>query len=192
MTEHSTYEDLVATPIGEFEVESGTLRVSDPCYDIGSDGGFEIANAITGTWDARVIYSDEGSWGVRCAALICQVRDYPEITHEDYGWKDASEFYVDSGQAGVYDRKYYKCDSVMSGQDRIHDKVICDDEPWYSFNCDRTLSDASAGVIPYGSVSSSGFGDSVYKALIKLNEDDKVVAVLLDFFLKEKSDESRT
>ena len=51
---------------------------------------------------------------------------------------------------------------------------------WYSHCCDLTLGKQQAGVIPYGVVFSSGYGDGCYTALRHLNAAGKVdcIAVL--------------
>lgn len=51
---------------------------------------------------------------------------------------------------------------------------------WYSHCCDLTLGKQQAGVILYGVVSSSGYGDGYYTALRHLNAAGKVdcIAVL--------------
>ena len=190
----TVYSDLEETHIGNFEVESGKLRISDPCYDKDLDPTHatlltEVAN---GSWKAEVIYSNEGTWGTRCAGLICQLKTIPTVTHNDTGWEYRTDISVDSGQAGIYDEKYYKHNGVVIGLHRVHSETICDDDPWYSFNCDRTLSKKSAGVIPYGAVSSSGYGDGRYGVFVMRDEiDHEVVAVLIDFLLTEKANEEQ-
>jgi hypothetical protein len=174
----TVYSDLEETHIGNFEVESGELRISDPCYDKNLDPihATLLSKVANGSWKAEVIYTDEGSWGTRCAGLICQLESIPTVTHKDTGWDYRTDISVDSGQAGIFDEKYYKRDDVVIGLERVHDEIICEDDPWYSFNCDRTLTKKSAGVIPYGAVSSSGY---------------EVVAVLIDFVLTEKANEEQ-
>lgn len=54
--------------LGQFEVTSGKLRVTDPCYDrsIWCSGYVDAEN---GTWEAFVYMSDQGAWGNRVSAL---------------------------------------------------------------------------------------------------------------------------
>ena len=190
----TVYSDLEETHIGDFEVESGSLRISDPCYDKNLDPMHAtlLSKVANGSWKAEVIYTDEGSWGTRCAGLICQLASIPTVTHKDTGWEYRTDISVDSGQAGIFDEKYYKRDDVVIGLERVHDEIICEDDPWYSFNCDRTLAKKSAGVIPYGAVSSSGYGDGRYGVFVMRDEiDHEVVAVLIDFVLTEKANEEQ-
>ena len=42
---------------------------------------------------------------------------------------------------------------------------------WYRHVCDITLSKMSAGVLPYGAVSSSGFGDGGYTCYTHADEN---------------------
>lgn len=53
------------TVLGGFEMTSQTMRVSDPCYDrdVWCCGTF--GKCKTGTWEAGVLKTDMGDWGVR-------------------------------------------------------------------------------------------------------------------------------
>ncbi len=177
--------------LGNFEVESGRLNVSDPCYDLGTWCAGVVDNCKLGTWRAEVVKSCEGSWGVRCAALLVHHKDYSRHTLGKYASVTAEfEVGVDSGQAGVFDLKWYKADQVVKeslftpGLDRI-----CEDEPWYSLCCDRTMGEMGAGTIPHGAVSSSGFGDGCYEAEIFKNEDGECIAIQITFIPKEDEED---
>lgn len=184
--------------IGKFQVESGKLRVSDPCYDKDTWCAGEIKNVKNGEWQACVSYSDEGNWGIRVATLICVHKDHKLGTWDkhpldDNTWKKQSfEVGVDSGQAGIFDDKYFKDDSVvanLTGKDRLYkNEILCPKEPWYSWCCDRTLAEDSAGVIPFGAVSSSGYGDGCYECYIK-EINGEVIGVAVDFGLLNDEEE---
>ena len=45
---------------------------------------------------------------------------------------------------------------------------------WYNHACDITLSEMSAGVMPYGVVSSSGFGDGSYVCYTHKGSDGEI------------------
>lgn len=126
--------------IGTFEVKSGNVIVSDPCYQDG-DGG--LYRAKNGTWKASVRRSDEGTWGVRVAAL--------RVTHESFHGEPTTVIGsagVDSGQMSVSDGELFH---LLPGDD--YDKA-----------CKLTLRPESCGIVDgYAAVSSSGYGDGSYE-----------------------------
>ncbi len=142
-----------------FKVASGSVVVSDPCYD----GGEHCVPAKNGRWTAKVEKTDLGSWGNRISKVT--------VHHE--GWspvgshlrKKKVEVGVDSGQMGVFDR------SVYGGSD---------DEGFYDSCCNATLGQRGFGFVPGGFVSSSGIGDGCYPAVM-WSEGGKVVAVEIEF-----------
>ena len=159
------------TVLGGFEMTSQTMRVSDPCYDrdVWCCGTF--GKCKTGTWEAGVLKTDMGDWGVRCAVLAVRHKetgpDYSVIRQRKVyqmkdGWLEQPiDVGVDSGQAGFYDEAFYQDNSIFKGMpEPEHDYG----DLWYNHACDITLSEMSAGVMPYGVVSSSGFGDGSYAA----------------------------
>ena len=64
--------DLVSNSLVEFEVTSGVLRVSDPCYERDTWCAGTIEPAIEGYWTAQAVIFNEGSWGNRVGYLIVQ------------------------------------------------------------------------------------------------------------------------
>ena len=169
--------------IGTFTNESGKLRVSDPCY-------------VKETWCAGVLDAKPGQY--RAFSVRCQQEPgYISrllVCHEDHLaplpgsslWKlQDIDVGVDSGQAGVFDERYYRDDTTVSDSDRSPDGyTICEDEPWYSICCDRTLSIDKAGVIPFGAVSSAGYGDGSYSCFA-VKKNDEVIAVMIEFIPEE-------
>ena len=170
-------EELTAIELGTFEQETTRMRVSDPCYDKETWCAGTIENVRPGVYEAVVGQSDEGGWGVRVAEL--------SIRHEDAGrnrieWHESDiDVGVDSGQAGVFDDKYFKCDSEADGYKHECDK-ICADEAFYSMCCDLTIRPQQAGVLPHGCVSSSGYGDGSYVCQVG-EQDGEVVALRIIF-----------
>ena len=61
--------------LGEFEMTSPVMRVSDPCYerDVWCCG--TVDHCKLGTWEAGVLKTDEGEWGTRCAVLAVRHKD---------------------------------------------------------------------------------------------------------------------
>lgn len=170
--------------LGNFKMESGIARVSDPCYDLDTWCAGDVKNCKKGKWDALMVVQDEGQWGNRVAFLYAYhsscpyssvVRSHWERTNIDVG--------VDSGQCFIGDKKYFKDDSVVKNVERINkDRAICEDEPWYSICCDRTCGVVNGGVIPFGCVTSSGYGDGSYTCRT-LSKGKKVVAIMIDYGL---------
>lgn len=145
------------TVLGGFEMTSQTMRVSDPCYDrdVWCCGTF--GKCKTGTWEAGVLKTDMGDWGVRCAVLAVRHKetgpDYSVIRQRKVyqmkdGWLEQPiDVGVDSGQAGFYDEAFYQDNSIFKGMpEPEHDYG----DLWYNHACDITLSEMSAGVMPYG------------------------------------------
>ena len=189
----------ITTP---FEVVSGKVRVTDPCYDIDTWCAASVENVKNGKWNAYVRKTDQGEWGERCSELFVWHADYEKdevfgkITYEAKGndrvleYKSggmksveiSSEIGVDSGQAGVFDSKFYKDDKSIEGVERSGEsEIICEDEPWYSICCDKTLGEQGWGTIPYGAISRSGYGDGGYDAFKCLNSKREVVGIRIVF-----------
>jgi hypothetical protein len=166
-TEHS---------LGTIAIASNAVRISDPCYDTGVHCQGVIKNVDNGAWRTTVFKSDEGSWGNRCAVLMASSISISEPRVDSCKWEPTKiDVGVDSGQAGIYDQSAYK-----GGEDDYGDGG------WYDDNCQKTLSDMGAGVLPDGRgvVSSSGYGDGSYTCSV-IKQDGKVVAIKIDFLEEE-------
>jgi hypothetical protein len=151
----------------EFEVISGVLVCSDPCYIHPDLGGVWcqgiVDNVKNGTWIAEVIETDEGDWGKRIALL--------GIKHKDVDEPDANVDImnfaggVDSGQFGFFDKDFYRNDELTKDLDKENFGENYDTQEgdtWYRACSKLTLGKESWGVLPNGVVSSSGFGDGSY------------------------------
>jgi hypothetical protein len=98
---------------------------------------------------------------------------------------------VDSGQAGIFDVDHYKDDSVFGNKKPKFERSTLDESgnKWYAFCCDATLyTKYTAGVIPYGAVSSSGFGDGGYPCIYWTDESGEIVKVAIGFIFDEEAD----
>ena len=105
------------------------VMVSDPCYGLGTwcQGVFE--NVLPGNYRCMIEYSDEGSWGVRVAAIEVIHQDARVIRYETQDF----EVGVDSGQAGIFDYEYYvKYHSDCKERPHVNDD-------WYDRVCDLTI-----------------------------------------------------
>jgi len=174
--------------LGSFEIESGKVRISDPCYDKDTWCAGTIDNVKKGSWFALTKEIDG-----RVGFLIAYSVEYG-FTWDKY-WDTRTltkiEVGVDSGQAGIFDEKYYKDDKVFAGRtnkSRRYNDVICPEDIWYSWCCDVTLAEPSAGVIPFGCVSSSGWGDGCYTCSV-IQEKGKVVAIVIDYGIEEEDEQ---
>lgn len=68
--------------LGEFEMTSPVMRVSDPCYerDVWCCGTLD--HCKLGTWEAGVLKTDESEWGTRCAVLAVRHMDLFDFNHD--------------------------------------------------------------------------------------------------------------
>lgn len=92
--------------LGTFEVVSGVLRLSDPCYDKKTWCAGSVDNVLNGTWKSQVVKKTEDNWGHRCRKLIAV---HESFTKETCTFKKLKiDVGVDSGQAGIFDDKFYQ------------------------------------------------------------------------------------
>jgi hypothetical protein len=175
--------------IGEFTNESGTLVVSDPCYELGTWCAGQLENVATGNWKAYVIRTDEDSCGVRNAELHIYHESVQNLKAELFNVWERSSIHVgvDSGQAGFFDLPKYRNDNVASSSKFLSAERQEDEgEKWYSACCDQTLdTKLSCGIIDGGVVSSSGYGDGGY-GLYTAEGDGRTVAAKIIFIGKHR------
>lgn len=156
--------DRVYTSLGEFTLESGVLRISDPGYDKDVWCTGTIENCKTGQWDAAVVRSDEGIFGTRNGMLVACHQDLSDsfvladkISKRGKPARNSGihicDFTVgvDSGQAGIYDDARFGLDETFS------DVANDDDDPpphyesdWYDYCCAATDGPLQADTIPFG------------------------------------------
>lgn len=157
--------------LGTFQVTSGKVYVSDPCYEPDFAKKNILANVKNGTWSAKVEIHDPSG---RCAKLlVCheQFKSAPKKFYKKCGF----DVDVDSGQAGIFDVSVYQNDETVEGR-----VSFMPEEPWYSRCCEITMG-SGAGVIPGGAVSNSGFGDGTYKAYRAMDETGEIIAIYINF-----------
>lgn len=95
--------------LGTFQVISGVLRISDPCYDKDVWCAGAVSNVLNGTWKAQVVKRDNhDNWGNRCRKLVAvhESFDPDKVTIDALPF----EVGVDSGCAGIFDDSMYKVD----------------------------------------------------------------------------------
>lgn len=148
----------VARKLKHFKISCGRIGIGDPCYGSAS----VESEAKNGKWVAHVEMSDEGSWGNRIARITVHHEDFDPAAKLSV---KQDGFFVDSGQAGVFDGDY-------------------EYESEYANACEKTLGKEGFGFMNNGFVSSSGYGDGSYPCLI-YKEKDKAVCVEITFIEKE-------
>lgn len=186
--------------IGDFKIESGRVYVSDPCYKTGTWCQALVDGVKNGNWEAHIDNRDEGRPGL----LRVNHESYPDITHLECSIIP-NEIGVDSGQAGVFDAAHYRQDSSIPEDFQPLDPGgmfddFTDEEGgrFYGACCDRTLGPTGegrrddnfhgGGTIPFGAVSSSGYGDGGYEAKAYKNDDGEIVAIEIEFIPEEEDE----
>lgn len=220
--------------IGKFEIESGVIRISDPCYDKETWCAGTV-NGKKGTWNAFVKLSDEDDWGERVVELVTYHSDNNNIPNiDELEWEQTEiDGGVDSGQLGIFDDKYYQDESIVTDELLeynsemylpgseflgIKNKFIIrksksflseermkkDNERWYSMCCGKTLGVLTepgeyeeddmmietyqSGVVPFGCVSRSGYGDGGYPVYI-MKYNDEIIGIKV-VFISDEDEES--
>lgn len=170
--------------LGTFEVKSGKLQVTDPCYDKGTWCAGTLKKVRNGTWVGHVVRTDEtrgkyGPDGIRNAEVHAYHSDLKKLPTR---WtKSKIHVGVDSGQAGIFDEAAYP-------------EGGSDDQAFYDRVCDITIGPdyygkvhdpnyPNAGVVEFGVVSRSGFGDGGYNCYVA-TQNGEVVAVKIVFMDK--------
>lgn len=173
--------------IGSYEQKSDQVIVSDPSYDYDPREHMPnsklmklnvvIINVMKGNWNAYVtVLENEKD---RNAELI-SIHENENICYiKENQWIKIDEIGVDSGQAGIYDLKYFQNLPKYTK------------DSWYKMNSEITLKEPNyAGVIPHGAVSSSGYGDGLYPVYIIKNKNGKITAIKINFIFEEESQET--
>jgi hypothetical protein len=173
-----------------FEVVSGAIVCSDPCYSIPTWCQGIVENVKNGTWIAQVIKSDEGDWGERIAMLSISHKDVEDAEAN----VDIMDFVggVDSGQFGFFDKDFYRNDEKAKDLEKYSFSSDFDKEggdEWYRACCNLTLSSEQWGVLPNGVVSSSGFGDGSYDVFGYKDESGQYVAFAVVFIYDDEDEE---
>ena len=164
--------------VGDFTINSGKIRVTDPCYTRDTWCSGVLENCKVGDWRAYAIYYDMGMWGNRIAKLIIVHSSKPSYNFVDNWIKTEFEAGVDSGQCGFFDDALYPEDV---GE-------YMDPSSFYSKACELTYNEAqgfTAGVMSFGAVASSGFGDGGYDCFIQKNESGEIIAAQIVFIPEE-------
>ena len=174
--------------MSRFEITSGAMVCSDPCYttDVWCMG--TINNVKKGTWSAEVDELDGG----RIAQLRVHHTDSGVETMSSKWERITGSFGVDSGQFGFFDSEHHRKADSVKHMDKADFGVNYDETPedeWYRACCDLTLSDESWGVLPNGAVSTSGYGDGCYDVYGLKNANEEYIALTVVFIDQYETDD---
>lgn len=187
----------------KFEVTSGKLVLTDPCYKIPTWCQGVVDNVKKGTWVTDVEKTDgSDGWGVRCGALYAvneeALNKNPNLIDKVRGF-GSNDLHlldfdggVDSGQFGYFDHEHYRNDESAKDLPKEYFGEGWDEEAgdvWYRACAVITLADVSWGVLPHGVVSSSGYGDGSYPTYGIKDENGEYVAFITIFIGMEEEDE---
>lgn len=167
--------------LGTFEVVSGRLIVTDPCYAENVWCCNALETVRNGTWNAAAVYDGASSYPhVTCLIVEHECAESLPVIMEDAPFSVG----VDSGQAGFFDAAHYRGDRAID-PDRTPTEHA---DLWYDHCCQITLSRQQAGVLPYGAVSCSGYGDGCYDCYYQRDAFGYIVRAEILFIDAEADD----
>jgi len=160
--------------VGQFPILSGMMRVTDPCYRRDSWCTDIVDNVKKGAWDAY-IKTDPDSH--RVSELMAFHKDVDGKTVKNASWTSREQIIgVDSGQCGFFDDKYYP-----------ENTGDYEDENSFYYKC-CSATERDCGLVNYGVVSRSGYGDGSYGCFILEDKDENVIGVKV-VFIEECEDD---
>jgi hypothetical protein len=182
-----------------FNVTSGKMVCSDPCYTLDTWCLGVIDNVKNGKWEADIANSNQGDWGDRISHLwvfnVDAVIDNPKLRRDIETFKGHTlpfSFGVDSGQFGFFDFANYRNDESAKDLKKYEfgdDFDRQEGDEWYRVCADLTLGKDSWGVLPNGAVSSSGFGDGSYEVRGIKDNNGEYVAFCVEYIGQEDEDD---
>ena len=133
---------------GSFEIKSGSITVSDPCYNISTFGALE-AEVINGTWKYEVKIERGRVHYIRAWHKDAKKGIIREMS-------TIATICVDSASCGFFDSEYYE-EKHKNGQldEKWYNEYVCKrKDDW--INCENK-----------GIVVTSGFGDGEYMLKVR-------------------------
>ena len=169
------------SPVKTFDVKSGNVHLSDPCYDratVRSAGNYKVP-AQNGTWLTTVVYDSQNEPSILLAAFENEAAPFVIQAIVDGGpralfalEKFRKLISVDSGQVGIFDDSLYPKGSSTGDID--------DENTFYGKACEITLSGNDTGVIDnLGAVSRTAHGDGSYDAYVSKNANGEAVILAI-------------
>lgn len=181
--------------LGTFNVNSGRLRVTDPCYTREVWGAGILENVANGTWQATVTWVDDMGFRVSRLRIELVDRKTPKLNEHTALFNVG----VDSGQAGFFDEDKYPieegefeytqgtfyfdvCKTTTKAVEAHVRSVHNVTGEVNEFDMEYDL--PSAGIYKdWGAVCSTGYGDGSYNCRFFTDEAGKVVAAEIDFLV---------
>lgn len=174
--------------IGRFNLNSGRLIVTDPCYakeaashSPGAAFSGLVENAAPGEWTGGVTTKAEGRRLV-IAELEAQHESHPLQSEPTGEWEPASFIVgVDSGQAGIFDEALYPPGETgqWDGSGGFYDRVCT--AVFGAYDAEALSRECPAGSVTEGVVSMSGHGDGGYRCMVYRRADGVCTAVRITF-----------
>lgn len=172
-----SFNDIKTKDMKTFEVKSGKIVISDPCYTRDTWCQKVLDNVKNGIWNVETTESYDG----RIASIHTRL-NHSSIKSYEY----VNDLGVDSGQLGIFDDSIYPKGDKDSGEFEYDDKNC-----FYGKCCDKTLGDEQFGIVDnLGVVSSSGWGDGSYNAVLGLDENGQVVDIFVEFINDDEDEEN--
>ena len=189
------------------------VMVSDPCYGLGTWCQGVLENVLPGTYNCEVEYSDEGDWGTRVAAIEVVHENYDGFIVFDsedfevgvdsgqagiFDYEYYAKHHMDCKERPHVDDDWYDrvceltCKSVTNPNYEEFDWGSTDDlmERYETYKrsekCWRYIQQLTADQIDeLGFVSSSGFGDGSYTCWTARGEDNRIIAIRIEYITEE-------
>lgn len=151
----------------QFTVQSGAIRISDPCYGISAfyAPSAQTVRAVNGVWQANVRQGPQGG----PLELIARHRD--DLKGFPVKLERLQSTSVDSAQAGFFDAAYFE--RIKQGDDRV----------WYGRVCEKSLNAPS----PLFDIDDQGVcvvigRDGGFPTFANFNEAGEAVALRITFY----------
>lgn len=153
-----------------FEVRSGSVCISDPCYERGTLCGQYDKVAKNGTWFAEKVNGKLIAHHENFGADYERLYDRCALDYVD-------DLGVDSGQCGIF------CSSIYPDD---HRGEAFNEDNFYGRCCNR--SESLEPVDKCGVCSYTEYGDGSYPLYVYMNGDE-IVAILIDFDPDDEGDD---
>ncbi len=148
--------------IGEFEVTSGSLTVSDPSYGVEVQCKGTLAPVLNGTWEGML--TEVGN-EPESLMVYAKSADFESLALREKLEKFEGIIGVDTAQVGIYDTNSFP-------------KVS--EEIWDLIEGDKYEKAGWVISLPYGVVARTAHGDGMYDCIYSKNADGIIDAVYVD------------
>ncbi|WP_318503205.1 SMI1/KNR4 family protein [Bacillus sp. T3] len=171
--------------LGTFQVTSGKLIISDPCYgyDEENSEGLQVLlkPAKRGNWSVAISYNEE--------EVVQKLVVFWGNIEPEEEWIPINQLIaVDSAQAGIFDLAFFDVDEkIIDEVENVYDIEMDDDvSKYYVACCDAVASEQQGGIVPGGAVAMSGYGDGLYQVYFKQDASSEIVSVMIDFLVSDE------